>query len=235
MDNGRLIEWLSNLSLPGRRSLRAWHDAARRFRGPRRASLANRRRKEEGTTTSMRQEGYLVGSMLGILALLMAFSFSMALDRYEERRHLVIQEANAIGTAYLRAQLLDEPYRTRLSRLLVDYTDNRIALGTGSIAASTVSSRSTTDCSPTFGRRVIAARDSANAHGITTRDADDIQRGHRSRHRAQSCPPGPRSCAGSLASLRVSYPDRSGARLCSGRTTEHGLAPWPCSCCCPCT
>ena len=86
------------------------------------------------------QESYLVGSMLGLLALLLAFSFSMALDRYEERRHLVIQEANAIGTAYLRTQLLDEPHRARLSGLLVDYTDNRIALGDGSHAASWIAS-----------------------------------------------------------------------------------------------
>ena len=74
------------------------------------------------------QESYLVGSMIGVLGLLMAFSFGMALNRYEERRQLVVQEANAIGTSYLRSQFLDEPHRTRLSNLLVNYTDNRIAL-----------------------------------------------------------------------------------------------------------
>jgi|SRR3954454_11844498 hypothetical protein len=114
------------------------------------------------------QESYLVGSMLGILALLMAFSFSMALDRYEERRHLVIREANAIGTSYLRAQLLDEPYRTRLSHLLVAYTDNRIALGSESGATLgrqlAINDRLLTD----IWAAVVAARDSANAHGLTT-------------------------------------------------------------------
>ena len=105
-----------------------------------------RREKKAGETEDHNQESYLVGSMSGLLALLMAFSFSMALDRYEERRHLVIQEANAIGTAYLRSQLLDEPHRARLSGLLVDYTDNRIALGTGSTRDSIASSRSTTGC-----------------------------------------------------------------------------------------
>ena len=73
----------------------------------------------------------MIGSMLGLLALLLAFSFAMGIDRYEERRRLVILEANAIGTSYLRAQLLDEPHRTRLSSLLVAYTDNRLALGSG--------------------------------------------------------------------------------------------------------
>lgn len=113
------------------------------------------------------QEGYLVGSMLGVLALLMAFSFSMALDRYEERRHLVVQEANAIGTSYLRAQLLDEPHRSRLSRLLIAYTDNRVALGTGRHAGLDrqleINDRLLTD----IWAAVAAARDSAARHGIS--------------------------------------------------------------------
>jgi hypothetical protein len=75
-------------------------------------------------------QGYAVSAILGLLALLMAFTFGIALDRYEARRHLVVTEANAIGTAYLRVQLLEEPHRTRLSNLLVAYTDNRIKLAT---------------------------------------------------------------------------------------------------------
>ena len=114
------------------------------------------------------QEGYLIGSALGFLALLMAFSFSMALGRYEERRHLVVQEANAIGTAYLRAQLLDEPHRSRLSGLLFQYTDNRIALGTGNHSGLdgqiALNDRLLTD----IWAAVTAARDSAAAHGIST-------------------------------------------------------------------
>jgi predicted neutral ceramidase superfamily lipid hydrolase len=52
----------------------------------------------------------------------------MAVDRFETRRLLVLQDANAIATTYLRVQLLDEPHRARISKLLVDYTDNRIVL-----------------------------------------------------------------------------------------------------------
>jgi hypothetical protein len=74
------------------------------------------------------QEGYIVSAVLGLLALLMGFTFSLAVDRFEARRVLVLQEANAIGTAYLRAQLLPEPHRARMSDLLIRYTDNRIAL-----------------------------------------------------------------------------------------------------------
>jgi hypothetical protein len=74
------------------------------------------------------QEGYVIAAALGLLALLMGFTFSLATDRFDKRRMLVLDEANTIGTTYLRAQLLEEPHRTRLSRLLVAYTDNRIAL-----------------------------------------------------------------------------------------------------------
>ncbi len=74
------------------------------------------------------QESYIVSAVLGFLALLLGFTFALAVDRYETRRALVLEEANAIGTAYLRTQLLDEPHRARISGLLVDYTDNRLAL-----------------------------------------------------------------------------------------------------------
>jgi hypothetical protein len=79
------------------------------------------------------QEGYMVSAVLGLLALLTGFTFALAVDRFETRRALVLQEANAIGTAYLRTQLLDEPHRTRISTMLVDYTHNRIALAEADI------------------------------------------------------------------------------------------------------
>jgi len=47
-------------------------------------------------------------SLLGLLALLIGFTFSLALSRYELRRDLVVQEANAIGVAMLRTQFLPE-------------------------------------------------------------------------------------------------------------------------------
>lgn len=74
-------------------------------------------------------EGYVVSAVLGLLALLLGFTFSLSVDRFETRRALVLQEANAIGTSYLRAQILAEPDRSRLSGILVRYTENRVALG----------------------------------------------------------------------------------------------------------
>lgn len=114
------------------------------------------------------QESYLIGAILGVLALLLAFTFGMALDRFEERRHLVTQEANAIGTSYLRAQLLDEPHRSRLSELLVRYTDNRIELA--DIPPNrldeqlAINDRLLTE----IWAAVVASRESALAHGIST-------------------------------------------------------------------
>lgn len=70
---------------------------------------------------------YLLSAMLGLLALLLGFTFAMALNRYESRRDLAVQEANAIGTTWLRAQLVEEPGRERMSRLLRDYVNARLA------------------------------------------------------------------------------------------------------------
>ena len=74
------------------------------------------------------QENFLVSGVLVLLALMLAFTTGFVVELYDQRRLLVVEEGNAIGTAYLRSQALDEPHRTRLSNLLVAYTDNRIAL-----------------------------------------------------------------------------------------------------------
>ena len=65
-----------------------------------------------------------------LLALLLGFSFSLAIERFEARRLLVLDQANAIDAAYLHAQLLPEPHRRRISDILVAYTNNRIVLAT---------------------------------------------------------------------------------------------------------
>lgn len=70
--------------------------------------------------------GVVQGALLGLVGLLLAFGLSMAVGRYESRRALVVQEANDIGTTYLRAQLLAEPERGESLALLEDYTDAAI-------------------------------------------------------------------------------------------------------------
>ena len=68
-------------------------------------------------------------AMLGLLGLLLGFTLAMAVSRWDERRDVIIDEANAIGTLRLRAGLLESPLRDDLRDALRDYTDARIALG----------------------------------------------------------------------------------------------------------
>jgi hypothetical protein len=70
----------------------------------------------------------LQAALLGVVALLLAFGLSLAVDRYENRRAAVVADANAIGTTYLRAQTLAEPMRSRSLEDLVAYTDTAIRL-----------------------------------------------------------------------------------------------------------
>ena len=70
---------------------------------------------------------HLLTAILGLLALLMGFTFSLALNRYEARRELVVQEANALGTTWLRAQLAEPAHKVEISGLLRDYLNVRLA------------------------------------------------------------------------------------------------------------
>jgi hypothetical protein len=72
--------------------------------------------------------GVLQAALLGLVGLVLAFGLALAVGRYESRRAAVVDDANAIGTTYLRAQTLAEPIRTRSLQLLVRYTDTSIRL-----------------------------------------------------------------------------------------------------------
>jgi hypothetical protein len=81
-----------------------------------------RRRTSEGEGAL----GTLVGAGMGLLAFFLAFTFGLAASRFDDRRQLVLAEANAIGTAYLRAGLVPDPHSSEIRKLLRDYTDSRI-------------------------------------------------------------------------------------------------------------
>jgi hypothetical protein len=68
-------------------------------------------------------------SLLGILALLLAFSFSLSLQRFDSRNEAVVDEANAIGTTFLRAHLLPSAVRNDALKLLKSYTELRVQAG----------------------------------------------------------------------------------------------------------
>jgi hypothetical protein len=69
------------------------------------------------------QTSSIVGSMLGLIAFLLAFTFAFAADRYDDRKSLVREEANAIGTAFLRSAFLPEAGQAEASGLLRRYVD----------------------------------------------------------------------------------------------------------------
>ena len=70
--------------------------------------------------------GEMVAATLALLAFMLAFTFGLAASRFDVRRGLVIDEANAIGTTYLRAGLLPEPHRSDVRSLLREYVDVRL-------------------------------------------------------------------------------------------------------------
>jgi len=85
--------------------------------------------------------GAMVGSILALFAFLLAFTFGLAAERYEARKRIILDEANAIGTAYLRTRLLPEPQGTESSRLLREYVDVRVrAIQDGRIAEAVIRS-----------------------------------------------------------------------------------------------
>lgn len=74
------------------------------------------------------QTNTIQAGVLGLLALLLGFTFNMALQRFDQRSQAVIQEANAIGTAVLRTKLLPTPYDSITFDLLQKYIDLRLEI-----------------------------------------------------------------------------------------------------------
>jgi hypothetical protein len=70
--------------------------------------------------------GVIQAATLTLLALIIGFTFSMATTRYDQRKNYEEDEANAIGTAYVRAELLPAPVSARLRPLLRAYLEQRI-------------------------------------------------------------------------------------------------------------
>jgi uncharacterized membrane protein YtjA (UPF0391 family) len=88
-----------------------------------RLGLRIRARCDESDKTHV---GSLQAALLGMLALLLGFSFAMAVSRYELRKSLVLKEANAIGTTYLRTDFLPVDQGQEARRLLRAYVDSRL-------------------------------------------------------------------------------------------------------------
>lgn len=84
------------------------------------------RNRQQQAQEEKAQLGSMVGSTLGLLAFMLAFTFGLAGSRFEARRQIVLSEANAIGTTYLRTAIIPEPMRTEARNLLREYVDVRL-------------------------------------------------------------------------------------------------------------
>jgi hypothetical protein len=82
--------------------------------------------------------GVMVGATLGLLAFLLAFTFGFAANLFVQKRDIVLEESNAIGTAYLRADFLPEQHAAAVRSLFREYVDVRIAAATTGTVADAV-------------------------------------------------------------------------------------------------
>jgi hypothetical protein len=87
-----------------------------------------RRRLAQEPDGTLKGVGAAEGAVFGLLGLLIAFTFSGAASRFEDRRHLITDEANAIGTAWLRLDILPEESQPRLRELFRRYLDSRLVV-----------------------------------------------------------------------------------------------------------
>jgi hypothetical protein len=90
----------------------------------RRLGRRRRRGDEEGARAGL---GAVEGAVFALMGLLIAFTFSGAASRFDDRRELIIQEANAIATAWLRLDLLPVTAQPELRELFRSYLDRRLS------------------------------------------------------------------------------------------------------------
>ncbi|HSP19609.1 MAG TPA: hypothetical protein VLQ79_08845 [Myxococcaceae bacterium] len=84
--------------------------------------------RDAASGTELGGVGTIDGAVFALLGLLIAFSFSGAAERFERRRTLIVHEANAIGTAYFRLDVLPPPTQPALRESFRRYVDARLAI-----------------------------------------------------------------------------------------------------------
>lgn len=81
---------------------------------------------KDAETDGKSSAGTIEAAIFALFGLLIAFTFSGAASRFDDRRHLIAEETNAIGTAYLRLDIVDADARAELQTLFRRYTDTRL-------------------------------------------------------------------------------------------------------------
>jgi hypothetical protein len=90
-----------------------------------------RRKRPSATELARAQVSSIQSALLGLFALLLGFTFAMALTRFDLRKQMVVREANAIGTAALRARLLPTAQRAEMTELFRQYVEARVGAALG--------------------------------------------------------------------------------------------------------
>ena len=133
----------------------------------RRIALRQKMKAGDGASDGF---GALGGSVFALLGLLIAFTFSGAASRFDVRRHLVVEETNAIGTAYLRLDLLPAQAQARLKEDFRQYLDARLEAyrRLPDIAAAREGLARATTLQGEIWRQAVAALQEANNTPATT-------------------------------------------------------------------
>jgi hypothetical protein len=87
-------------------------------------SIVGKSKKKNGEYLT--ESSNIYDSLFGLLALILAFTYSMSIDRYDTRRQIIIQESNTISTALLRADLYPENERLLFRKDFKKYIETRI-------------------------------------------------------------------------------------------------------------
>ena len=124
---------------------------------------------------SDRGVGAISGATLGLLAFLLAFVVGFGVNVWQERRVLVVSEANAISTTYLRAGYLAEPYRSESRNLLIEYADQRVAAyEPGKLAAAKARSEEIQGELWTLAEELVIGGDTAAVFGLYVSSLNEV-------------------------------------------------------------
>ena len=126
-------------------------------------SMHERLKKEQNPMV-----GTILGASLGLLAFFLAFTFNMAGSRYDARKKLVLDEANAIETTYLRAELLPKPYRAEFQDFLREYVDARAQIQTGKMEIVKQVIVKSEELHNQLWSKVVTLTENGNSSGTTT-------------------------------------------------------------------
>jgi hypothetical protein len=120
--------------------------------------------------------GTIVSAALGLLAFLLAFTFQIAVNRYTDRKEMLINEVTTIRTAYLRSGLVPEPFRSETRKFLIEYTDLRVELAKdiSSLDQAVVRSEQILDTLWNYSERIADQDRSSETYSLYISSVNDL-------------------------------------------------------------